>query len=388
MRVAKVMGAVLATVSTAGLALFFAFAPGVVESQRNKVTQTLIPVSVEAREIHRSLFVADLHADSTLWDRDLLTRSARGQVDVPRLIDGGVALQAFTIVTKTPRSMNIVRNTGDTDNITLLAIAQLWPPKTWGDLTERALHQADRVKRAAERSSGKLRVIRSGADLDAFDKERAADRGRVAALIGVEGAHALGGHLANLDRLHEAGIRMMSPSHFFDTEIGGSAHGVHRGGLTPLGREWLRQMEARKMIVDVAHASTDTVSDILSLATRPVVVSHTGVRGTCDNQRNLSDAQLVSIARNGGIVGIGFWDTAVCGGDARAIARAIRHVIRVAGGDHAALGSDFDGAVTTPFDASRMVQVTQALLDEGLDRSQIEKVVGGNTRRVLARLLN
>ena len=353
----------------------------------NKVTHRDIPISDRARALHARLFVADLHADTTLWNRDLLTRSNRGHVDVPRLVEGGVALQSFTIVTKTPRNMNIDRNTSETDNITLLALAQMWPVRTWRNLTERALYQASRVTDAATRSKGRLSVIRSAADLTSFEARRAADRTAVAAFIGVEGAHALSGDLGNLDRLHEAGVRMMAPTHFFDTEIGGSAHGVSRGGLTPLGRDWVAKMEARKMVIDLAHASADTIRDVLSLARRPVVVSHTGVRGTCDNQRNLSDDQLKAIATNGGVVGIGVWDTAVCGSDARSIAKAIRHAVSVAGIEHVAIGSDFDGAVTAPFDVTGFPQITQALLDAGFDDAQIEAVMGGNVRRVLKALL-
>lgn len=365
----------------------WALAPGIAERLMNRVTNRSIPVTDRARALHTRLFVADLHADTTLWNRDLLARGTRGHVDLPRLVEGGVALQAFTIVTKTPRRMNIERNTADTDNITLLAIAGRWPVRTWNSLTERARYQASRVTDAAARSNGQLSVIRSGADLAAFETKRASDRKTVAAFIGVEGAHALQGDLKNLDRLFDAGVRMMAPTHFFDTEIGGSAHGADRGGLTPLGSEWVKKMEAKRMVIDLAHASPATIDDVLKIATRPVVVSHTGVRGTCENQRNLSDAQLAAISANGGVIGIGVWETAVCGADARAIAKAIEHAIDVAGFDHVALGSDFDGAVEAPFDASGLAQITQALLDLGMDETRIESVMGGNVRRLLRTLL-
>lgn len=365
----------------------WALAPGIADSRMNRVTGASIPITDRGRAIHSKYFVADLHADTVLWNRDLLARGTRGHVDVPRLVEGGVALQAFTIVTKTPRRMNIERNTADTDNITLLAIAELWPPRTWNSLVERALYEASRVTDAAARSKGQLSVIRTGADLAAFETKHASDRQTVAAFIGVEGAHALEGDLANLDRLFDAGVRMMAPTHFFDTEIGGSAHGSARGGLTPLGREWVKKMEAKKMVIDLAHASPATIDDVLKMATRPVVVSHTGVRGTCDNQRNLSDAQLAAISDNGGVIGIGVWETAVCGADAHAIARAIEHAINVAGFEHVALGSDFDGAVTAPFDATGFPQITQALLDLGMDETKIESVMGGNVRRLLRTLL-
>ncbi len=365
----------------------WAFGPSFVERRMNQVTNRSIPVSESARAIHAGLFVADLHADTTLWNRDLLSRGTRGHVDVPRLLAGGVALQGFTIVTKTPRSMNIERNRSDTDDITLLSVVELWPPRTWNNLTERALFQASKVTDAAARSQGRFTVIRTASDLVAFETRRSADKTAVGAFMGVEGAHALQGDLSNLDRLFEAGVRMMAPTHFFDTEIGGSAHGVSRTGLTPLGREWVRRMEAKRMVIDLAHASAATIDDVLRIATRPVVVSHTGVRGTCDNQRNLTDAQLAAIAKNGGVVGIGVWETAVCGVDARAIARAIDHAINVAGFEHVALGSDFDGAVAAPFDATGFPQITQALLDASMDQTKIEGVMGGNVRRLLKSLL-
>ncbi len=373
----------------AGLVIIavWALAPGLAERRMNRVTGKSIPVTDRARAIHAKYFVADLHADTTLWNRDLLTRGTRGHVDVPRLIEGGVALQAFTIVTRTPRGMNIERNTADTDNITLLAVAELWPPRTWNSLVERALYEASRVTDAAARSNGQLSVIRTAADLAAFETKRASDRKSVAAFIGVEGAHALEGDLANLDRLFDAGVRMMAPTHFFDTEIAGSAHGAARGGLTPLGREWVKRMEAKRMVIDLAHASPAAIDDVLKMASRPVVVSHTGVRGTCDNQRNLTDAQLSAISQNGGVIGIGVWDTAVCGADARAIARAIEHAVNVAGFEHVALGSDFDGAVEAPFDATGFPQITQAMLDLGMDETKIEGVLGGNVRRLLKTLL-
>ncbi|MBP6704310.1 MAG: membrane dipeptidase, partial [Vicinamibacteria bacterium] len=277
-----------------GGTVVLSLAPGLAERRMNRVSGRSIEVSDHARKIHASLFVADLHADTTLWNRNVLVRGSRGHVDVPRLIEGGLALQAFTIVTKTPRNMNIERNTAKSDNITLLAVAQLWPPRTWNNLTERALYQASRITEAAAHSEGRLSVIRTAADLDAFVARRSQDRKVVAAFIGVEGAHALSGSLANLDRLFDAGVRMMAPTHFFDTEIGGSAHGESGGGLTPLGRQWVERMEAKKMLIDLAHASSKTIDDVLGMATRPMVVSHTGVRGTCDNRRNLSDAQLAA----------------------------------------------------------------------------------------------
>jgi membrane dipeptidase len=341
--------------------------------------------SERAVELHKKLLVADLHADSLLWDRDLLDRATRGHVDVPRLIDGNVALQSFTVVTKTPYvwKMNIERNDDTSDNITILALAERWPTATWNSLTQRALYQARKLQDAAARSGGKLTLIKTSAELSSYLDRRMTEPHITAGFLGVEGAQALDGNLDNIDALFDAGFRMMSPSHFFDTDIGGSAHGIEKGGLTEKGKEMIRRMEARHMIVDVAHASARTIDDVLALATRPVFVSHSGVKGTCDNQRNLSDEHLRGIARTGGVIGIGFWDTAVCGTDAKAIARAIRYTANLVGVDHVGLGSDFDGAVTEPFDTSGLVQITDALLAEGFTDEEIGKIMGRNVLRLL-----
>ncbi len=153
-----------------------------------------------------------------------------------------------------------------------------------------------------------------------------------------------------------------------DNAFGGSAHGVGKGGLTASGREMVARMEARSMIVDLAHASPRTIDDVLAIATRPVVASHTGVRAAFDSVRNLTDDHVRGIAATGGLVGIGFWPTATGGDDPASIARAIRAAVEIGGIDHVGLGSDFDGAVPVPFDGTGMVQLTDALLGRGLRR--------------------
>jgi hypothetical protein len=124
-------------------------------------------VSARARDLEARISIVDLHADSLLWSRDLLVRGTRGAVDIPRLIEGHVALQAFTVVTKTPRGLNFQRNAGDSDNITLLALVERWPPATWSSLTERASYQASRLRDFESRSQGKFTIVRSAAGLRA-----------------------------------------------------------------------------------------------------------------------------------------------------------------------------------------------------------------------------
>lgn len=383
-RILKWLALAVAALVVVGLGIFFFVLPSLFEARVNPVLEPPpYTASPEATNLHEALLVADLHADSLLWGRDLVEHGDRGQVDIPRLIEGNVALQVFSVVTKSPRGLNIERNDDTTDDITLLAIAQRWPFRTWFSLKERALYQAERLRAMAGSADGKFALVRSERDLRIFLGRRKLEPGIVAGLLAVEGAHVLEGDPANVDAMYDAGYRMMSLAHFFDSELAGSAHGVEKGGLTDVGTAVVERMEAKRMIVDLAHASDKQIEDVLRIATRPVVVSHAGVKGTCDNRRNLSDDQLRAIAANGGLVGIGFWETAVCGKDAAAIARAIKYAAGVMGVDHVALGSDFDGAVPTPFDASGMVKLTEALLAAGFSHDDIGKVMGGNEIRFL-----
>jgi microsomal dipeptidase-like Zn-dependent dipeptidase len=362
---------------------FFIFAPGIVERSMNKVEPVPLRITARARALHATLQVADMHADTLLWQRSPLVRANRGQVDVPRLIEGNYALQVFSSVTKTPKGQNYDANPADTDNITALAIADLQPPRTWGSLLERSLWHAERLHRYAANSGGQLRVIETPAELDQLLADRRKGWKVVGGMLSIEGLQDIEGKLANLDRLHAAGFRMAGLAHFFDNEVAGSMHGMAKGGLTPLGRQVVRRMEALGMVVDVAHASHATVADVIAMARRPIVSSHGGVQATCKVNRNLTDDEIRGIAKTGGVIGIGYWDAAICSTRPEAAAAAIAHVRDVAGIDHVGLGSDFDGATTTGFDSSQIVAVTQALIDRGFSDADIAKVMGGNVLRVL-----
>jgi microsomal dipeptidase-like Zn-dependent dipeptidase len=320
-----------------------------------------------------------------LWKRNLLTHANRGHIDLPRLREGNVALQLFSSVTKSPHGLNYDRNSADeADDITRLSIAQAQPVRTWDSLFQRSLWQAARLDRAVANSNGELRKVGTPPDLDALVAVRSRSRDKpIGAMLTIEGLHDLEGKAENLDRLYAAGYRMASLTHFFDNQLAGSMHGEVKGGLTPFGRSIVRAMEARGMIVDIAHCSHKCVADVLAMARRPVVSSHGGVQATCKVNRNLTDEEVRGLARTGGVIGIGYWDAAVCDLSPRSIARAIRYVRDLVGVQYVALGSDFDGSTITRFDVSQLVQVTQALLDEGLSPDEIRAVMGGNALRVL-----
>ncbi len=344
-------------------------------------------VNDRAQKLHDSLIVADLHADFLLWNRDLLEKHDYGMIDLPRMQDGNLSLQAFTIVSKVPKGLNIHKNTADSDQITLLALAEHWPFKSLTSLKERALYQAHKLHDYAKKSNGQFVIIKSKSDLAKFIAARHDGKKLTAGFLGIEGAQVLEGDLANVKVMYDAGFRMMSATHFFDTELGGSAHGVSLGGLTDFGRAVFEDMQQRGMLIDIAHASPALIDDILAFTSTPIVSSHTGVRGTCDNQRNLSDDHLRGVAQTGGVIGIGFWDVAVCEFSPKAIVKAIKYTADLVGVDHVALGSDFDGAIKSPFDASGMAQITEELLKQGFSEADIRKIMGENTLRVLREIL-
>jgi microsomal dipeptidase-like Zn-dependent dipeptidase len=364
--------------------VIFGLVPALLEAEMNKVEPGPLPkVPAQTAALHATLQIADMHADTLMWRRDLIDDGARGQVDLPRLIAGNYALQVFSSVTKTPRGQNYDANGGDSDNITPLAVVQLQPVRTWGSLLERSLWHATKLARAAERSDGRLRVIRTPGDLDQLLADRAKGQKVVGGMLSVEGLQDIEGKLDNLDRLYAAGFRMAGLAHFFDNDVAGSMHGLAKGGLTPFGIQVVRRMEALGMIVDVAHSSHATVAQVLAMAKRPVVSSHGGVQATCKVNRNLTDDEIRGIARTGGVVGIGYWDGAICSTDPRDAAKAIAYVRDLVGIDHVGLGSDFDGAVTTRFDSSQLAVLTQALADRGFTPDDIRKVMGGNVLRVI-----
>jgi membrane dipeptidase len=374
---------ILLVVAVAALA-FFALAPGMLERGMNKVDGKPLPqVGARAQALHKTLTIVDLHSDTLLWKRNILDRAARGHMDLPRLEEGNVALQILASTTKSPKGQNYDANGGDTDNITALVIAQLQPVRTWNSLLERSLWHAEKLHRAVAASNGQLRAVAVPEDIDALLAARRGKAVPVGAMLSIEGLHGLEGKLANLDRLYAAGFRMAGLTHFFDNDLAGSMHGLKKGGLTPLGRQVVEAMEVKGMIVDVAHCSRACVADILKVARRPVVSSHGGVQATCKVNRNLSDAQIRGLAATGGLIGIGYWDAAVCDTSPASIAKAMKHVKDLVGIQYVALGSDYDGATTVRFDTSKLMQVTQALIDAGFSDDDIRAAMGANAIRVL-----
>lgn len=361
-------------------------------------------VTLASKQFHRTLAVTDLHADPLMWTyRNLRTKNAVGHVDLPRLLEGNVAVQVFSIVTQAPVGLNFHSNSNATDTIGLVAAVQRWPVAAWTSKLQRALHSAANLHKLAAADS-RLRVVQTAADLDeavaawradTAAKVAAAAEGAggadgvapqpsfVAGIIGVEGMQCAEGLYENFDRLYDAGVRVMGLTHFVDNELGGSATGTEKGGLTDLGRKMVARMEAKGVVIDLAHVSEAVIDDVLGMTSKPLIVSHTGIRGACELPRNVPDRQALEIAKKGGVIGISFFKEVVCGTEVSDIVRSIRYAAKLLGVPHVAIGSDFDGTVKTPFDSAHMSTLTHALLADGFTPEEVEAMMSGNSLRVL-----
>lgn len=372
------------------------------------------PVPTDAdRAFHQSLFIADLHADTLKWDRDLLVRSDFGHVDLPRLIEGNVALQVFTIVTKSPimrarpryPGERCVRNAGPN---TSAIVAALQGRPTFS-LRERAYFQARRLKDAVERSregdGPELRLLLNVGDLRRFIADRRAGRQVVGTILGVEGGHWIGDPAqgsqsveSDMRELFDIGVRMFAPTHRFDNQLSGASEGCNRYGLTPLGEHALETAGELGMAIDLAHISSAGLREALALVDAPPVVSHTGTQAGCEPpcrpDRNLSDEEIELILREGGLIGVGYWPQAV-GPSAWRIADVMAHIMAIerrlglTPGHHVAFGSDFDGLVTPFFDTSQLAILTTIVRrrPEPFDEQTVRRIAGINTCRFFARVL-
>lgn len=367
------------------------FVPSYIEELRNPVkSPSPYTVSAEAQQVYERLdFISDLHCDALLWGRDLTKRDEIGSVDFPRMREGNVALEMFTIVSKSPSGQNMKSNSADAfDNITPLTIAQGDAPNQWFSLINRTLGQAESLHDFIEEEEGKVIFVKDKKSFESLIEARKNNKSVVGAMLGIEGAHALEGSMENLEKVYEAGIRMIGPTHFFDNELGGSAHGENGAGLTDFGKSVIKRMNELNIFIDLAHCSPAIVDDVLKMTTKPVMVSHIGVRAVLDSQRNLTDDQIKRIAANGGIIGIAFFDMAVGEPEIDGIIASMKHIRDLVGVEYIALGSDYDGAVAVPFDITGLPIIVEGLLIEGFTEDEIRAIMGENVKRFFLKNLN
>ena len=178
-----------------------------------------------------------------------------------------------------------------------LTIAKGESPSNWFSLINRTLTQARALDGFISKEGKNAILIKTKADFEKLLQMRESNPKAIGGMLGIEGGHALEGNIENIDAVYETGIRMIGPTHFFDNEFGGSAHGESGQGLSEFGRAAIERMNELGIFIDLAHSSPAIVEDVLNLSNEPVMVSHTGVRAVLDSQRNLSDEQIQRIAK-------------------------------------------------------------------------------------------
>jgi membrane dipeptidase len=326
----------------------------------------------EAHAVHAAYPAIDFHADSLMWARwvgyDLHARhepplpwaALGGHVDVPRLVEGGFGAQFFGLV-----SLPVGQRHG---------------------LSRVIDEQIDALERSCAQNPAGLVQVRTAAEIRA-----AHARGAVGALLGIEGAHALEGDVEKIDHFARRGVRYLGILHFSANECGFPAFGRGRRdveGLTRFGREVVRRCEANDVIVDLAHINRRGFMEACAMATRPPIVSHTGVAGVFSHWRNVDDEQLRAVADKGGVVGVIFCPKYLGGDGLSPVVEHLKHIISVCGEDTPALGSDWDGFIIPTrdlCDAAHLPLLTDALLQAGVKEAVVGKILHGNAMRVLER---
>jgi membrane dipeptidase len=367
-------------------------------------------ISERARKLHFSSLVIDTHDDTTqrFFDPgfDLGARNVLGSIDIPRMKEGGLGAIFFSI----------------------------WIPSkiTGQEAVKHALAQIDTVHEQVRKHSSDLVLVTTAEGI-----REAHRRGKIGALIGVEGGHMIASDLGVLRRYAALGARYMTLTHSGNAEWADSSTAKpEHNGLSEFGKDVVREMNRLGMIVDVSHVSDKTFTDVLDVSKAPVFASHSDCRAICDTPRNMTDDMIRALAAKGGVIQINYhvgflsqefrnaerahpeWDKAIaleiqkrCGdregcqliegdrvtreyvlrGDLprvewTKIIEHIDHAVKIAGIEHVGLGSDFDGA-NMPFgmeDATKLPRITNALLEKGYSEGDVKKILGENTLRVMA----
>lgn len=323
-----------------------------------------------AEDLHRRSIVVDAHCDTALLatesNYDLCEPHDTHHLDFPRMREGGITAQIFAVFVE-PRYLP-------------------------AQATRRALQVMDAVYRQVESSRSGARLVARAADIEAAKAD-----GVVGVILGLEGAEALEGDLGVLRMFHRLGVRNIGLTwNFRNQAADGVAEERTGGGLTTFGVALVEEMNRLGILVDIAHLSPAGVEDVLRVSQAPVIASHANARAVCDHRRNLTDAQLEKIARNGGVVGVtfvpAFVDATDGGATLQRVLDHIDHMVGVMGDDHVGLGSDFDGffgeeKTVGLEDVSRMPAITAGLLERGYAAASVQKILGGNFLRVFRQVV-
>ena len=323
-------------------------------------------------KLHERATVVDAHIDTLLdvmvpparpvklpTPRKFGERSDKGHVDLPRLLEGGVDLQVFAVYIQPEYKI------------------------------ERALHRAlqvfNRFFKELEEHEDKMMLFTRVNDVREAEK-----KGKIAAMLSIEGGEAAEADLGILRMLHRLGLRAMTLTWNERNQIAdGAAEGRTKGGLTNFGVELVKEMNNLGMVVDVSHLSDAGFFDVMETTTKPIIASHSNCRALCNHRRNLTDEMIRTLADNGGVMGMNFAPAFVEEKKENATLERlldhVDHVVKIAGVDHVGLGSDFDGIESTPKgleDVTKMPYITEGLVKRGYREGDIVKILGENFLRV------
>ncbi|NLK88160.1 MAG: membrane dipeptidase [Clostridiaceae bacterium] len=262
-------------------------------------------------------------------------------------------------------------------------------PRTYMNNTlAKVLSIIDVIYNAQEKHSDKIKVC-----LNTSDIKNAVSENMAAAILSIEGGECLNGELSVLRQLYRLGVRSMLLAWNYRNLLADGAEELHGAGLSAFGRQVVTEMNRLGMLVDVSHLCEASFNDVLSLTTAPVIASHSNSKAVCDNERNLTDAQLMKIKDNGGVAGLNFYPfflNNTKNADIDDVVRHIEHICSVTGEEHIGIGADYDGIECTP-SGLEGTQCIPALFDRLLQLnysgSFIEKLAGGNFMRVIEQVL-
>jgi len=324
-------------------------------------------VNVLLESVHDRAFVIDLHNDvmevisGSNFTYQLADRHTSNHTDIPRLRDGGVDAQVFSIW-----------------------ISETTYPK--GTHFSTAMKFLDTLKAQAVRNSRDLGLVVRSDSVDSLVRQK-----KIAGIVVVEGGHCIEDKLENLLAFYNAGVRIMTITWNNSTSwaVAAADSRTDQVGLNEFGKQVIRMMDSLGMIIDISHVGRKTIDDILATSKNPIIASHSGAAALRNHTRNLTDAQIRAIAQRGGVIGVVFYPPFLTSSSTATLDDVLRHIdyIKnlVGSVDCIALGSDFDGIERTPVglgDVTTFPSVTAALLQRGYSKEDVRKILGGNFMRV------
>jgi len=322
----------------------------------------------QAKRIHRECLIVDSHCDTPMKftpDFDLGRRHADDvKVDLPKLQEGRV--DAVFMVAYLPQ--------GPRDEASLQAA------------TRQAIDILYQIGQQVQRHPEAVEIAYTTEDL-----LRLKNQNKRAIFLGVENGYAIGRDLQNLQLFKEMGVSYITLCHNESNDLCDSAKGIpEHGGLSPLGREAVREMNRLGLLIDLSHTSEQTFYDVLAESTKPVIASHSSARALCDHPRNLTDEQIQALAARGGVVQVCLYPHFLNREQHPTLLDAIahiNHIVRLVGINHVGIGSDFDGDDSEHLPGCRasneLINLTVELLRQGYTPEELAKLWGDNLLRVL-----